>query len=273
MQARQGKHSRQQCKRYRANTVTANSKASATRQAAQQPQPAPLTHRCNSRPRHLSTNKAELRFDIYFPINAQNAVIAVCMPGGAVECRLGTGGEGQRRGEQQYASTAFTLCSPAPARPCTTTVVVLGLLRPDFTGHRTAAVVVRSLREHTSVYVVAVVQLEPDPCRHLDQSRWRKRQPPWRRERYPQSHQGRRKRSGCRLWRPQEHEREGGAVGVSVVDASAIVVSPAAGGAGAEKWSAESSVVSGEEEATKVVAAAVAVVEGSAVVRGGVAEK
>ena len=41
MQARQGKHSKQQCKRYRANTVTANSKASATRQAGQQPQPAP----------------------------------------------------------------------------------------------------------------------------------------------------------------------------------------------------------------------------------------
>ena len=39
------KNSKQQCKRYRANTVTANSKASATRQAAQQPQPAPLSHR------------------------------------------------------------------------------------------------------------------------------------------------------------------------------------------------------------------------------------
>ena len=51
MQARQGKHSKQQCKRYRANTVTANSKASATRQAAQQPQPAPLSHPpCSARP-------------------------------------------------------------------------------------------------------------------------------------------------------------------------------------------------------------------------------
>ena len=39
------KNSKQQCKRYRASTVTANSKASATRQAAQQPQPAPLSHR------------------------------------------------------------------------------------------------------------------------------------------------------------------------------------------------------------------------------------
>ena len=35
------KNSKQQCKRYRANTVTANSKASATRQTAQQPQLAP----------------------------------------------------------------------------------------------------------------------------------------------------------------------------------------------------------------------------------------
>ena len=42
------KNSKQQCKRYRANTVTANSKASATRQTAQQPQPAPLFHRRNS---------------------------------------------------------------------------------------------------------------------------------------------------------------------------------------------------------------------------------
>ena len=48
MQARQGKHSKQPCKRYRANTVTANSKASATGQAAQQPQPAPLSHRKNT---------------------------------------------------------------------------------------------------------------------------------------------------------------------------------------------------------------------------------
>ena len=48
MQARQGRHSKQQCKRYRANTVTASSKASATRQAARQPQPAPLSHRRNS---------------------------------------------------------------------------------------------------------------------------------------------------------------------------------------------------------------------------------
>ena len=39
------KNSEQQCKRYRASTATANSKASATRQAAQQPQPAPLSHR------------------------------------------------------------------------------------------------------------------------------------------------------------------------------------------------------------------------------------
>ena len=39
------KNSKQQCKRYRANTVTANSKASATRQTAQQPQPAPPPHR------------------------------------------------------------------------------------------------------------------------------------------------------------------------------------------------------------------------------------
>ena len=44
MQARQAKHSKQQCKRYRANTATANCKQ-ATRQAAQQPQPAPLSHR------------------------------------------------------------------------------------------------------------------------------------------------------------------------------------------------------------------------------------
>ena len=35
------KNSEQQCKRIRASTATANSKASATRQAAQQPQPAP----------------------------------------------------------------------------------------------------------------------------------------------------------------------------------------------------------------------------------------
>ena len=41
MQARQGKHSKQRCKRYRAKTVTANSKASATRQTAPQLQPAP----------------------------------------------------------------------------------------------------------------------------------------------------------------------------------------------------------------------------------------
>ena len=39
------KNSEQQCKRIRASTATANSKASATRQAAQQPQPAPLSHR------------------------------------------------------------------------------------------------------------------------------------------------------------------------------------------------------------------------------------
>ena len=39
------KNSEQQCKRYRADTHTANSKASATRQAAQQPQPAPLSRR------------------------------------------------------------------------------------------------------------------------------------------------------------------------------------------------------------------------------------
>ena len=42
------KNSKQQCKRYRANTVTANSKASAARQTAQQPQPTPLSHRRNS---------------------------------------------------------------------------------------------------------------------------------------------------------------------------------------------------------------------------------
>ena len=86
----------------------------------------------------------------------------------------------QRKGEQQYASTAFTLCSPAPARLCITAVVVLGLLllRPGFTGHRTAAVVVQILREHTSVYVVAVVQLEPDPCHHPYQCRQQRRHPP-----------------------------------------------------------------------------------------------
>jgi len=45
VQVRQGKHSKRPCQRYRADTATANSKASATGQAAQQPQPAPLSHR------------------------------------------------------------------------------------------------------------------------------------------------------------------------------------------------------------------------------------
>ena len=39
------KNSKQQCKRYRANTATANSKASATRQTAPQPRPVPPPHR------------------------------------------------------------------------------------------------------------------------------------------------------------------------------------------------------------------------------------
>ena len=38
------KNSKQQSKRYRANTITANSKTSATKQTAQQPQPAPSPH-------------------------------------------------------------------------------------------------------------------------------------------------------------------------------------------------------------------------------------
>jgi len=103
---------------------------------------------------------------------------------------LGPGGEGQRKGEQQYASTTFALCSPAPARLCITAVVVLGLLRPDFTGHRTAAVVVQILRENTSVYVVAVVQLEPDPCQHPYQCRQRRRQSRGDRQRASSWHMG-----------------------------------------------------------------------------------
>ena len=57
MQALQSKHSKQQCKRHRAKTVTANSKASATRQTAPQPQPVPLSHRRNSHRGALSTSK------------------------------------------------------------------------------------------------------------------------------------------------------------------------------------------------------------------------
>ena len=57
MQALQGKHSKQQCKRHRAKIVTANSKASAIRQTAPQPQPVPLSHRRNSHRGALSTSK------------------------------------------------------------------------------------------------------------------------------------------------------------------------------------------------------------------------
>ena len=57
MQARQGKHSKQQCKRYRANTVTANSKASATRQAAQQPQPLRPVPLFPSQPKHVGESE------------------------------------------------------------------------------------------------------------------------------------------------------------------------------------------------------------------------
>ena len=80
------KNSEQQCKRYRANTHTANSKASATRQAAQQPQPAPLSHCLGAWPWDLSTNKADHRCDVHILINAENAVIAARVPVvGAVE--------------------------------------------------------------------------------------------------------------------------------------------------------------------------------------------
>ena len=85
MQARQGRHSKQQYKRYRANTVTASSKASATGQPAQQLQPAPLSHRFDSRPWHLSTNEADHRINVHILINAQNAVIATRVPVGAVD--------------------------------------------------------------------------------------------------------------------------------------------------------------------------------------------
>ena len=57
IQALQGKRSKRQCKRHRANTATGNSKASATRQTAPQPQPAPLSHRRNSYRGALSTSK------------------------------------------------------------------------------------------------------------------------------------------------------------------------------------------------------------------------
>ena len=54
------KNSKQQCKRYRANTVTANSKASATRQAAQQPQPAPLSHRFDAHREGPAASKSRI---------------------------------------------------------------------------------------------------------------------------------------------------------------------------------------------------------------------
>ena len=79
------KNSQQQCKRDRASTATANSKASATRQTAQQPQPAPLSHRLGAWPWHLSTNKADHRINVHILINAQNAVIATRVPVGAVD--------------------------------------------------------------------------------------------------------------------------------------------------------------------------------------------
>ena len=73
MQARQG------------NTATANSKARVTGQAAQQLQPAPLSHLLGAWPWDLSTNKADHRINVHILINAQNAVIATRMPVGAVE--------------------------------------------------------------------------------------------------------------------------------------------------------------------------------------------
>jgi hypothetical protein len=79
------KNSEQQCKRYRAKTHTANSKASAAKQAAQQPQPAPLSHCLGAWPWDLSTNKADHWNNVHILINAQNAVIATRVPVVAVD--------------------------------------------------------------------------------------------------------------------------------------------------------------------------------------------
>ena len=80
--------------------------------------------------------------------------------------RADTGGEGQKRGEQQYAIGCVGTPPPPSPPACAPPLSAVGFsVRPsatprDLIGHRIAAAVVRGLPEHTSVYVSAAVQLE-----------------------------------------------------------------------------------------------------------------